>query len=71
MDTLLKARHQGHAEDAGLKSPSARGPMAGVARLTLDEIRLLKPLARKLERLERGEFPADTDARCHFLQVCR
>jgi uncharacterized protein YifE (UPF0438 family) len=40
-------------------------------RLTLEEVRLLKPLAAKLELLERGAFPADTDARQHFLSVCR
>ena len=39
-------------------------------RLTLEEVRLLKPLAAKLEMLERGSFPADTEAREHFVRVC-
>ena len=45
--------------------------MAAVERLTLHEVRLLKPWTRKLELLERGEFPANTEARRHFLRVCR
>src|SRR5215216_5067744 len=44
--------------------------MASVERLTLEEIHLLKPWVRKLELLERGDFPANTEARRHFLQVC-
>jgi hypothetical protein len=38
--------------------------------LTLEEVRLLKPLAAKLELLEGGAFPADTEARQHFVRVC-
>jgi hypothetical protein len=45
--------------------------MPDVERLTLHEVRLLKPWTQKLEMLERGEFPANTTDRRHFLQVCR
>src|SRR5215212_2547003 len=45
--------------------------MASVEKLTPEEIQLLKPWARKLELLESGAFPAKTEARRHFLQVCR
>ena len=45
--------------------------MASVERLTPEEVQLLKPWARKLELLESGAFPANTEARRHFLQVCR
>ena len=44
--------------------------MASVESLTLEEIHLLKPWVRKLELLERGAFPANTEARSQFLQVC-
>src|SRR5688500_11414815 len=43
--------------------------MAAVERLTLEEVQLLKPL--ELERLERREFPVNTAARRHFVQVCQ
>jgi Protein of unknown function, DUF len=45
--------------------------MAAVERLTLEEVRLLKPWTQKLELLERGAFPANTEQRRHFLEVCR
>src|SRR3954470_23147333 len=45
--------------------------MTAVERLTLDEVRLLKPWTQKLQLLEQGQFPANTEERRHFLQVCR
>jgi uncharacterized protein YifE (UPF0438 family) len=42
-----------------------------MADLTLEEVRLLLKWAHQLERLEKGEFEADTPLRQHFLSVCR
>ncbi len=54
-----------------VKAPKRPGVACEETGLTLEEVRALRPYAYKLVRLERGEFPANTDERVRFLKVCR
>ncbi|NBJ13694.1 DUF413 domain-containing protein [Microvirga arsenatis] len=54
-----------------VKAPRRPDVACAETGLTLEEVRALRPYAYKLARLERGEFPANTDERVHFVEVCR